>query len=233
MTFNIHHGVGVDDRLDLQRVAETIESLQIDVVGLQEVDRRFADRSEFVDQARALSRTLNMRLAYGAALDLEPASQGEPRRRYGNAILARHPIVRRNNLLLPRTATVEQRAMLRAQIDIGGSVLDVYTTHLEAHETGQRALQAGGVATNIASRVGPCILLADLNARPDSAEMAAIPAVLRDAWAVGSGRGFTYPATAPTRRIDVVMHSPDMRPTAAFVVAATGSDHRPLVVDFE
>ncbi len=76
MTFNIHHGVGVDGRLDLQRTAETIESQQIDVVGLQEVDRRFADRSEFADQARVLSRMLGMRLAYGAALDLEPASPG-------------------------------------------------------------------------------------------------------------------------------------------------------------
>ena len=233
MTFNIHHGVGVDGRLDLQRTAETIESQQIDVVGLQEVDRRFADRSEFADQARVLSRMLGMRLAYGAALDLEPASPGEPRRKYGNAILARSPIVRRNNVLLPRTAAVEQRALLRVQIDIGGRRLDVYTTHLEAHDTGQRALQAGAVATSIASRVGPCVLLADLNARPDSAEMAAITAVLRDAWTVGSGRGFTYPATAPTRRIDVVLHSPDVHPTAASVVAATGSDHRPLVVDFE
>ena len=233
MTFNIHHGVGVDGRLDLQRTAETIESQQIDVVGLQEVDRRFADRSEFADQARVLSRMLGMRLAYGAALDLEPASPGEPRRKYGNAILARNPIVRRSNVLLPRTAAVEQRALLRVQIDIGGRGLDVYTTHLEAHDTGQRALQAGAVATSIASRVGPCVLLADLNARPDSTEMAAITAVLKDAWTVGNGRGFTYPATAPTRRIDVVLHSLDVHPTAASVVPATGSDHRPLVVDFE
>ena len=233
MTFNIHHGVGVDGRLDLQRTAETIESQQIDVVGLQEVDRRFADRSEFADQARVLSHMLGMRLAYGAALDLEPASPGQPRRKYGNAILARNPIVRRSNVLLPRTAAVEQRALLRVQIDIGGRGLDVYTTHLEAHDTGQRALQAGAVATSIASRVGPCVLLADLNARPDSTEMVAITAVLKDAWTVGNGRGFTYPATAPTRRIDVVLHSLDVHPTAASVVAATGSDHRPLVVDFE
>lgn len=233
MAFNIHHGVGVDGQPDLRRIADTIESLQIDVVGVQEVDRRFAARSEFADQARVLSRMLGMRLAFGAALDLEPASPGKPRRRYGNAILARYPIVRRNNLLLPRTAMVEQRALLRAQIGLGDRRLDVYTTHLEAHDTGQRALQAGAVATSLASRLGPGLLLADLNARPDSAEMAAITAVLQDAWTVGTGRGFTYPATAPTRRIDVVLHSPDLRPTAASVVATTGSDHRPVVVDFE
>lgn len=37
MTFKIHHEVGMDGRLDLQRTADTIESLQIHVVGLQEV----------------------------------------------------------------------------------------------------------------------------------------------------------------------------------------------------
>ncbi|HET6684978.1 MAG TPA: endonuclease/exonuclease/phosphatase family protein [Jiangellaceae bacterium] len=233
VTFNIHHGVDGDGRLDLERIAETIESLHADVVAMQEVDRRFAERSEFADQARMLSRRLGMRLAYGAALNLEPADQNELRRQYGNAILARYPIVRRNNVLLPRTAAVEQRALLRAQIDIGDRLLDVYTTHLEAHETGQRALQAGAVATAIANEEGSRILLADLNTRPDLAEMAAIAAVLRDGWAVGTGRGFTYPAAAPSRRIDVVMHSVDLRPSTASVVATTVSDHRPVVVDFE
>ena len=78
VTFNIHHGVDGDGRLDLERIAETIESLHADVVGMQEVDRRFAERSEFVDQARMLSRRLGMRLAYGAALNLEPADQMNP-----------------------------------------------------------------------------------------------------------------------------------------------------------
>ena len=78
VTFNIHHGVNGDGRLNLESIAETIESLHADVVGMQEVDRRFAERSGFVDQARMLSRRLGMRLAYGAALNLEPADQNEP-----------------------------------------------------------------------------------------------------------------------------------------------------------
>jgi endonuclease/exonuclease/phosphatase family metal-dependent hydrolase len=232
-TFNIHHGVGLDGRLDLDRIAATIESLRVDVIGLQEVDRRFAERSEFADQARALSRRLDMRLAYGPALDLDPARPGDPRRRYGNAILARHPIVGRGNERLPRTAPVEQRALLRAQIEVGDRRFQVYATHLEAHDTGQRALQAGAVAAAIAARPGPALLLADLNARPDLPEMAAIGAVLVDGWRAGSGRGFTYPAAAPTKRIDVVLHTPVLRATAASVRPATGSDHRPVVVEFD
>jgi endonuclease/exonuclease/phosphatase family metal-dependent hydrolase len=233
VTFNIHHGVGMDDRLDLERVAATIEALAVDVVGLQEVDRRFGQRSDFVDQPRELSRRLDMRLAYGPALDLDPVRPGEPRRRYGNAVLSRHRIVSRTNLRLPRTAAVEQRALLRARIDFGDRLIDVYTTHFEAHNEAQRILQAAAVATTIASRANrPCILLADLNARPDGTEMAAIAAVLDDAWRVGTGRGLTHPATSPNRRIDVVQHSSDVVPLAASVLATTASDHRPVIVDF-
>jgi endonuclease/exonuclease/phosphatase family metal-dependent hydrolase len=232
VTFNIHHGVGSDGRLDLERIAETMESLDADVIGLQEVDRRFAPRSDFVDQPRVLSRRLGMRLAYGPALELEPPGAGEPRRRYGNAVLSRYPIVRRSTVLLPRTGPVEQRALLRAQIDFGDRLVDAYTTHLEAHDLRQRALQAGAVATAIAARRGPRVLLADLNAKPDGLEMAAIAAVVNDAWALGSGPGLTYPAAQPTRRIDVVQHSGELVPTSASVVASTVSDHRPVVVDF-
>jgi endonuclease/exonuclease/phosphatase family metal-dependent hydrolase len=232
VTFNIHHGVGADGRLDLERIAETVESFDADVIGLQEVDRRFGPRSDFVDQPRVLSRRLGMRLAYGAALDLEPLDVGEPRRRYGNAVLSRYPIVRGSNMLLPRTGPVEQRALLQTQIDFGDRLVYAYTTHLEAHDPGQRVLQAGAVATTVVARGGPRVLLADLHARPDGVEMAAIAAVVDDAWAVGSGPGLTYPATAPTRRIDVVQHSAELVPTSASVVASTASDHRPVVVDF-
>jgi endonuclease/exonuclease/phosphatase family metal-dependent hydrolase len=233
VTINIHHGVGMAGLLDLESIALTIESLDADVIGLQEVDRRFDKRSDFVDQPRVLSQRLGMRLAYGPALDLEPLRAGEPRRRYGNALLSRYPIVGRRNVRLPKTAPVEQRALLRARIDLGGRLVEAYTTHLEAHDEGQRALQAGAVATTLAARGGPRVLLADLNARPDGVEMAAIAAVLDDAWTVGTGRGLTYPAVAPTRRIDVVMHSADLVAAAAWVVATTVSDHRPVVVDFD
>ena len=39
MSYNIAHGQGVDDRLDLDRVAAEIGHSGADIVGLQEVDR--------------------------------------------------------------------------------------------------------------------------------------------------------------------------------------------------
>lgn len=229
VTFNIRHGVGIDGRLDLARTAETIAALEPDVVGLQEVDRHWAERSGFVDQAGALARRLRMRVAYGATLDLDPPEPGRPRRRYGNAVLARFPILGASNRLLPHTSDVEQRGLLRARVRFDDLAADVYVTHLEPQDAAQRSLQAAAVATFLAINPRPRILLADLNAEPGRPELTALAAVLRDAWAAGVGRGRTYPANAPTRRIDAVFHSPDLVAVSAAVPWTTASDHRPVL----
>ncbi len=39
MTYNIHIGIGMDKKLDLQRIADVINRERPDLVGLQEVDR--------------------------------------------------------------------------------------------------------------------------------------------------------------------------------------------------
>ncbi len=53
MTFNIHIGIGMDQQLDLERIAETISNEQPDLVVLQEVDR-FAERTQKTDQRSSL-----------------------------------------------------------------------------------------------------------------------------------------------------------------------------------
>ena len=63
VTFNVHHGVGEDDRHDLPRLATVLAGTDADVICLQEVDRHFGDRSEGVDQALLLSRALDMPLS--------------------------------------------------------------------------------------------------------------------------------------------------------------------------
>nr|WP_020468889.1 endonuclease/exonuclease/phosphatase family protein [Zavarzinella formosa] len=39
LTYNIHHGEGTDDKVDLARLAEVIKVSKPDLVALQEVDR--------------------------------------------------------------------------------------------------------------------------------------------------------------------------------------------------
>src|SRR5690606_40244932 len=51
LTYNIAHGVGHDGRLDLDRIAGVIRRSGADVVALQEADKHWDARSDFVDQA--------------------------------------------------------------------------------------------------------------------------------------------------------------------------------------
>lgn len=72
MSYNIHHGVGIDGQLSLQRIADVIRDSGAEIVGLQEVDRHYGERSDFKDQAKELADLLGYHYAYGANLDLEP-----------------------------------------------------------------------------------------------------------------------------------------------------------------
>src|SRR5689334_14612069 len=111
MTFNIQHGRGGDSRVDLARTARVIRDAGADVVGLQEVDRHYGNRSEFIDQAEWLARDLGMHVAYGPAQDHAPTWPGGDRRQYGNAILSAAPIVDWENIDLPRSGSHEQRGL--------------------------------------------------------------------------------------------------------------------------
>src|SRR5882724_9651944 len=63
MTYNIHVGVGMDKRLDLQRIADVINQEHPDLVGLQEVDRGVT-RTQSVDEIAELARLTQMEYAF-------------------------------------------------------------------------------------------------------------------------------------------------------------------------
>ncbi|TMR10565.1 metal-dependent hydrolase [Nonomuraea turkmeniaca] len=231
-TFNIHHAQGGDDKLDLQRVADVIRTGEADVVGLQEVDRHWSERSEFADQASWLAERLHMHVVYGANLDLDPLTAGAPRRQYGTAILSRYPILDWDNTLLPRYDGHEQRGLLRALVQVRGVRVQVFNTHLQHNNAGERLEQVRAIQPLVAAREEPVVLTGDLNARPDAPEIRALSETLTDAWpGAGTGDGYTYPATGSNARIDYVFTSADVRVQSAAVVQSDASDHLPLFVD--
>ena len=54
LTYNIHHGEGMDEVIDLDRIAELVRRTDADLVTLQEVDS-VVDRTGRVDQAQVLA----------------------------------------------------------------------------------------------------------------------------------------------------------------------------------
>jgi len=69
ISYNIHHGEGVDTRLDLPRIAKVLLSEQPDLVALQEVDERAA-RTGSVSQPAELARLTAMHVAFGGNIPL-------------------------------------------------------------------------------------------------------------------------------------------------------------------
>src|SRR5918996_57399 len=238
MTYNIHHAQGADDVLDLDRIAELIRSQEVDLLGLQEVDRHWSERSEFVDQATYLAEALDMHVVYGANLDQDPLTPGAPRRQYGTAILSRYPILSSEHTLLPKLGTSEQRGLLEAVINVRGTRYRFYNTHLQHNspnaESGQaqRTMQVEAIVDEMREERGPQALVGDLNAEPGAPELQPLYQRLVDAWPAGGiGPGFTHSSTAPTRRIDYVLVTRDTRVEGAFVPQTIGSDHLPVVTD--
>jgi len=229
-TFNIHHGVGAHGRLDLDHTAEVLAKAALDVVALQEVDRMWSARSAFVDQAAYLADHLGMHLAFGPCL---VRAYGEDRyREYGTAILSRHRIDKAQNTLLPRPRGGEQRALLDADIDVGGVTLRCLATHLQHRSRSERLAQVEAINETVAGRDVPTVLLGDLNARPASPEVAAITRHLVDSWRVGGGTGgYTFSTRSPHMRIDYVLASPDITVDEARVVRTDASDHLLVCVD--
>lgn len=236
MTYNVHRCVGVDRRLDVERVAEVIAACEADVVALQELDvgRR---RTGGVDQAHRLAELLRMKSHFHPAMTVEEE-------RYGDAILTALPerLVRAGALPgLPRVRGLEPRGALWVAVDLGGVELQVINTHLGLVPREQQAQAAALIGEHwMASDafVGPAVLLGDFNATPFSRAYRMLAAVLRDAQdGVGRPPTATFPSGFPFLRIDHVFVAGDIvtRSIASPFDprARAASDHLPLVAELE
>lgn len=230
MTFNIHHGEGTDGQLDLVRIAKLIDMWRPEVVGLQEVDRRFGARSALADQASWLARTLRMSAWYGPAMTIRDSGG---LREYGNAVLSREPLTARDWTPLPcsRSArSVEPRCVVRGRHSSG---TEIWVTHLSNVEPGERADQAQAIVDAWRRNPRPTVLLGDLNAPPGEAAVTILGEVFVDAWpALRSEPGYTYSTDRPTRRIDYVFTTSDIRAVRVDLAdAGAASDHHAVVAD--
>ncbi|WP_079130602.1 endonuclease/exonuclease/phosphatase family protein [Streptomyces sp. H-KF8] len=235
-TYNIHAGAGEDGVFDLARTARALRDLNADVIGLQEVDVHWGDRSDFVDEARALAGKLEMRVFFAPIYDLDPAAEGAERRRYGVAVLSRHPVIGAENHEITRLSTqtsdpvpAPMPGFAEVTIGVGGAHVHVYSTHLDHRaDPSVREAQVADMLDVLAADRGPKILVGDFNAEAVAPELASLWQRLRDADPDGGG---TYPAADPVKRIDLVAVSSGITVTGAEAVATEASDHRPVVTD--
>ncbi|MHC4445601.1 MAG: endonuclease/exonuclease/phosphatase family protein [Planctomycetota bacterium] len=202
LTYNIHHGRGLDGVVDLERIAKVIKETRPDLVALQEVDR-FVERSGRVDQPRLLGDLTGMEAVFGKNLDLE---DGE----YGNAVLSRLPIEYYNNHHLPRSPDNEQRGLLEVHTRLGKRRIIFFSTHFDhkAEEKGRLAQLAAtkDLMTGYCEHV--VILAGDLNASDDSKVLENAQVFLSDTFRPEAGESFTFRADKPRWRIDYILYKP-------------------------
>lgn len=236
MTYNVHRCVGVDRKLDVERVAEVIAACEVDVVALQELDVGRA-RTRGVDQAHRLAELLRMKSHFHPAMKVEEEH-------YGDAILTGLPerLVKTGALPgLPRIRGLEPRGALWVAVDAGGVELQVINTHLGLVPKEQRLQAAALIGPEwMASDAfkGPAVLLGDFNATPLSKTYRMLAGVVRDGQA-GYSRPptATFPSTFPFMRIDHVFLAGDIKVTSVESPfdprSRAASDHLPLVMELE
>ena len=228
LTYNIHHGEGLDGQLDLIRIAQSIKDSNADLVALQEVDRG-ADRTGRRDLLNEIAFHTGLTPLFGKNI---PLQGGE----YGNAILSRYPIRKSSNLLYQSVGGGEQRGLLQAEVDVDGHPVVFCSTHLDhrADDATRRAC-IPEILKAAASHPGlPFILAGDFNDQPGSRFDVEMNSHFKDAWRLaGISGGGTYPTNHPDRRIDFIWIQGPIKALAAEVRSGDGSDHLPLLATLQ
>ena len=229
MTYNIHVGVGMDKKLDLQRIADVINREQPDLVGLQEVDRG-VKRTEGKDEIAELAAMTKMHFDFAPNLDYQGG-------KYGVAILSRFPIHSSMHIMFENKREAERRGMLMVEVDVGDTTVHFVTTHLDYQFEDGRLFETQQLMGNLEDVKGPLIVVADLNDTPNGSAYKLMRSVFQDAWVVSKakGDGFSYPADKPVKRIDHIFYrtSKGARAKKAWVVETLASDHVPVVATIE
>lgn len=241
-TYNIHAGSGMDNVFDLDRQAAALRALHADVIGLQEVDVHWGDRSQNLDVARELAHRLKMRVSFAPIYSLDPATAGAPRREFGVAVLSRYPIRSAVNHDITRLSTQDPNPVPapgpgfgEVTLKVRGVPVQVFVTHLDYRaDPAVRVAQVADTRRIMSAERGSVpgarqVLLGDFNAAPSAPELAPLWTELRDA---GPADGGTYPADAPVNRIDYVAVGEGVGVRSVSVPdEAAASDHRPVVAE--
>jgi endonuclease/exonuclease/phosphatase family metal-dependent hydrolase len=243
LSYNIHHGEGVDGKLDLERIARVIVEAKADLVALQEVDQN-VQRSGNVDQPAELARLTKLEVAFGGNISLQG---GE----YGNAILSRWPLKNPRNTKLPNHDQGEQRGVLQVEVQPPGSAgpLLLLATHFDHRRNDAERVASAALINELTGKLlhSPALLAGDLNDVPESQALRELQVrwtvargpVARETEASAAAKPsplFTIPVEKPTRQIDFVLVRPAERWKVIDVQVLeekVASDHRPILATLE
>lgn len=222
MTYNIHFGQGMDDLLNLERIAQNILIDDPDIIGLQEV-RVGRITSQGVDMAFWLAKRLGMHYYY-----YNPINN---KHEMGNAILSKYPIILEKGYELP--SILQERVFVHCIVEVSSSLkLDVFCTHIGIRSENKSA-QIDFLLEKITeiSTSSKQVLMGDFNLRDDTDEIGRVLVYFND-----TAEEF---GASPQASIDYIFATGYQGITESHVItdmilnidtpAEFGSDHLPVV----
>jgi endonuclease/exonuclease/phosphatase family metal-dependent hydrolase len=221
MSYNIEGHAELYRSDHIQQIAEVIRKYQPDIVGLQEVHRG-TWQSRFRDQVGELEAITGMHAFFGRSYENFGGQ-------FGNVLLTRGTIV--SALVHELPSVGEPRTLIESVIDIDGTRLNVYVTHLTTwgkFNRSNRREQLECVAKHVASSRYPYILTGDFNAPPEAPEVASFIAA-RPAMLCGREIGVTHHLM--NERIDYVFADWGWDVRSARVFSIGPSDHWPITAE--
>lgn len=219
MSYNIQHGAGMDDVIDLDRQAAVIQAALPDIVGLQEVDS-CVKRSGYINEAAVLAGKLGMHATFGPAI---PLTRGK----YGVAILSKEEPLSVRNIPLPGE---EKRTLLVCEFQ----EYVFASTHLDLKEE-NRLASADIILEEAARWEKPFFICGDWNDTPTSTLLTKLKKkmhILNNTTA--SSTNYTFPASKPTTLIDYIAtygHVIKSIKKRTVINEPSASDHRPVLVE--
>lgn len=226
MTFNTQHCLNfLEQKIDYEIMASTINECQADIVGLNEMFD--GENGIYGKQTQKLSELTELKNHFFARAIYEDTSE------YGNGVLSRYKITKTSRIPIPDpspkayTGYYETRVLLKCELENGYTVLIThFGLNKDEQENAQRVILENLTDTK-------CILMGDFNIEPDNELLVPIREKMQDTQAKMTGDIKTFPSNEPRIKIDYIFLSPDIKIKSAEVVNKIASDHRPIIVEIE
>ncbi|MCE7041644.1 endonuclease/exonuclease/phosphatase family protein [Dyadobacter sp. CY312] len=160
MSFNIRHGVNMNEESNLMDILKIIKENKPDLVALQAVDSLITNgKTQF--QLRQLAIQTGMHYTYGVAETSESGSQGV-------GILSAWPVEKSQTITLPSTPGADPKILLCGLIRHSRNLTFRFcNSRLEYASVMDRALQSAYINQMLQGSVQPVVLGMDMGARPN------------------------------------------------------------------
>ncbi len=247
LTFNIAHGRGMSFyqgfsserqiRRNLNKIADLLNTEEIDIAALQEVDidSHWNKNIDLLENIRRLG-------GYPfAEIGIHNKRGGPKPLSYGNAVVSRFPVkhIQSNSF---GDATLGEKGFLYLEFDVHGHHLPLINLHLDFRSKKRRLAQIEQVIDYIANNIAPMahnspIICGDFNTSDqhygDAVEHLFHSVSKHGGYNIYPENTRTFPSHFPSKCIDFVLLPKRYQMIHCQVVKSYTSDHRPVLLKFE